>query len=121
MYIRDSSQAGAKGNKARCDALERFKLRAPKLSPVQEEQWAEVREAFAGGLPVRFKWKGGEKAWGADFAKQMDKLLRDLGTWYQGPSLYSKKGANGGSEIAFVQFFQLMVRTTPAVIGEVVC
>jgi hypothetical protein len=115
------SQAGAKGNKARSDALERIKLRAPKLSPVREEQWAEVRDAFAGGLPVRFKWKGGEKAWGVDFAKQMDKLLRDLGTWYQGPSLYSKAGAKGGSETAFVQFFQLMVRTTPAVIGEVVC
>jgi hypothetical protein len=115
------SQKGAKGKKARCDALERIKLRAPKLSPVREEQWADVRDAYVGRTPVRFKIKDGDKAWAVDFAKQLDKLLRDLGTWYQGPSLYSKPGTKGGSESAFVQFFQLMVRNTPALIGEVVC
>jgi hypothetical protein len=114
-------QLGGKGTKARTEALERIKLRAPKLSLIKEEQWPDVCNSYASRVPVRFKWKGGEKAWGVSFAKSMDKLLRDLGTWYEGPSLYSKKGMKGGSETAFVQFFDLMVLTMPAVIGEIVC
>jgi len=111
---------GDKGSKVRKEALERIKLRSPKLPDDLEARWVDLRDAYAAFVPVRFRGKGSERAFGIDFAKQMDKLLRDLGPWYVGPSSYNKPGGKDGSETAFVQFVNSMDRLLPAAYNEVV-
>jgi hypothetical protein len=102
------------------EALERIKLRAPKLPDDKEVRWQDLRDAYAAFVPVRFRGKGRERAFGIDFAKQVDKLLRDLGTWYEGPSSYNKPGLKGGSDTAFVKFLESVERLLPAPVNEVV-
>ena len=111
---------GGKGTKVRKEALERIKLRSPKLPDDLEARWVDLRDAYAAFVPVRFRGKGSERAFGIDFAKQVDKLLRDLGPWYLGPSSYNKPGLKGGSETAFVQFVNSVERLLPAAYNEVV-
>jgi hypothetical protein len=112
---------GAKGSKERSAALERIKLRSPKLSVALEARWNELREAYAANVPLRFKWvvvAAGEKALGVDFVKQVNVLLKGLGTFYQGNSEFNKPGMKGGDAAAFVKFIQRMEESLP--VGGVV-
>lgn len=105
-------QPGAKGLKARIDALERLKLGSPKLHWSREARWVTVRDAYAAYVPIRFRFEGGEKSMGVDFVKQLCKLLKELGPYYKGPSEFKKPGMAGSAE-AFAVFFKFMENSLP--------
>ena len=106
----DCGLAGAKGLKSRSDALERIKLRSPKLHESREVRWPKVRDAYAGHVPVHLKFKGNAKAVGNNFVKELTQLLKDLGAHYTGHSDFKK--APGNPE-AFALFFKVMENSLP--------
>ncbi len=103
---------GAKGLKARSDALERIKLGSPKLHWTREARWVTVREGYAAYVPLRFRFEGGEKAMGVNFVKEVQKVLKELGPYYKGPSQFNKPGIAGSAE-AFVVFLKSMENALP--------
>ena len=111
----DCGLAGAKGLKSRIDALERIKLRSPKLHVTREVRWPKVRDAYAGYVPVHLRFKGNDKAVGVNFVKELTKLLKDLGAHYTGHSDFKK--APGNPE-AFALFFEVMENSLPKSILE---
>ena len=105
---------GAAGAKVRANALERIKLRSPKLTFAKEARWVKLREAFAEHVPLRFKFHGGDRALGVDFVKQVNTLMENLGTSYAGNSQFNKPGMKGGDKTAFDKFFDQMELALPA-------
>ena len=110
----DAAQPGAKGIKARSDALERVMCRAPELPLELKVEWPAIRDKFAEYVPKQFKWPGGggEKAAGVDFVRSINIVLEQLGVHYKGRTLWNKPGSTKGDPEAFTNLVRRMQDVT---------
>lgn len=106
----EASVAGAKGQRIRADALERIKLRSPKLSLEDEARWPKVRDEYARLQPKLFPNPG---IAGHEFIKLINGVLEALGTHYQGTTKWNKTGAPEGDPTAFAKLLRRMDRAVP--------
>ena len=109
----DAGEKGAKGQKAREMCLERLKLRSPELSFEQSIEWPDVKKAWCSAPTFRkiVKLKPNTDI-GVHFLTEVNKILKELGNCYKGPTKFNKADPTLGDSKAFSQFFLRMQKDT---------
>ena len=106
-----------KGLQARTHALERIKLHSPMLSEDRELRWELVRDRFVKEPPLHFKYNA--PGWGQTLVKNLEIVLKQLGSRYEGHSQY--KADKKGNPNAFQEFFDRMEASLTPLGFEIVC
>ena len=106
----EAAVPGSKGQRTRSDALERLKLRSPKLAFEEEARWAKLRDEYARIQPKLYATPG---IAGHEFVKLLNNTLQALGVHYEGVSQWNKDGAQDGDPAAFATLFRRLERAVP--------
>ena len=105
-----------KAEQARRDALERIRLRSPRMTEDRELKWGYVRDRFVKEPPLHLKHN--PVAWGVSLVRNLDIVLKELGSHYEGHSAY--KASSGGNPKAFEAFFDRMEASLQPIGVEIV-
>lgn len=106
------SAPGKKGSDMRCAALERLKLRSPKLSFEEEAKWPEIRDKWSTTLPLRYSALGAAVV-GQRFVTLINRVLKAAGKHYAGPSPFSKADEKDSDPQAFLKLYREMEAQIP--------
>ena len=110
---KDVGKKEAAGVKAREGCLERLKIRSPKLSFEHEVAWPEIKKAWCvAGTYRKIKCLKPDVFVGLEFITDVNRVLKQLGDWYSGPSEFNtfghppcpKGGGPRGDPEAFLKF-----------------
>ena len=109
---KDCGQKGKPGIQARKGCLDRLQLRAPGLTEEKSLRWPKLRDEYAKHYPKKFPGKH-PNAIGAEFIKDINKVLESLCCFYSGPTKFNKGKKDAGDANAFDKFFQAMDKSIP--------
>ena len=116
IYSADLGAFTPKAEQARRDALERIRLRSPRMTEDRELKWDYVRDRFVKEPPLHLKHN--PVAWGVSLVRNLDIVLKELGCHYEGHSAY--KASSGGNPKAFEAFFDRMEASLQPIGVEIV-
>ena len=86
-----------------------MRLRSPALPLALQVVWPRRKEAYAKLLADKFKENTGKT-----FIDKINEVLKDLGTYYDGPTKFNQGEAPAvGSPVAFEKFVEYMDNYTP--------
>ena len=109
VSVATAGAAGAVGKKNRAEALERLRLRSPKLPLEKDVRWCKLQDEYCERLP-----KSCHGPVGTFFVNKLNKILKRLGTHYKGTTVYNEKAKKDhGDAKAFERFFDEMDTMVP--------